>query len=113
MKTITMTLLRETKGALRYVEGNNSDNPDQEGQLIGTLYLRKMAVGKITGGSFPQKIQVAIAILPVLLFLLTGCGFKKYTDPENGAVCYYRTLSDKLSCVVPSVPRLPSIRAVP
>lgn len=62
MKTITFNLLRETPGALRYAEGPGAENPDAHGMLVGTLYLRKAAVGKITGGGFPQKITVTIAV---------------------------------------------------
>jgi hypothetical protein len=54
-KKVVMVLERETKGALRY-RGIEDDDPDLDGYLIGTLYLRKAALER----PFPTKISVTV-----------------------------------------------------
>lgn len=56
-RTVTMTLERETKGALRY-RGIADDDPMTSSYLIGTLYLRKAAV--CGEGSPPEQINVTV-----------------------------------------------------
>lgn len=66
MKThkMTLNLLRATKDSLRYMEEGLSEmeNPDNNDHMMGTIYLRKRAVGKIFGGTFPQRITVTVEV---------------------------------------------------
>lgn len=58
-KTLTFKLRNETKGALRYEEMDERGLPrikDENGQVIGSLYLRKSAMN----GNVPQRLQVKI-----------------------------------------------------
>jgi len=60
--TVTMSLVRETKGALRY-EGIDGDNPVAPHYLIGTLYLRKAGLEHWIiedGEGWPNKITVEV-----------------------------------------------------
>lgn len=49
--TITMKLVKETKGALRYEETGDENK-------IGTLYVRKDGMG---AQPWPQEIEVTVA----------------------------------------------------
>jgi hypothetical protein len=58
-KQVVVRFLNDTPGALRYRETDDKGNPihgDQEGALIGDLYLRKAAIS----GDPPKKITVTI-----------------------------------------------------
>ena len=59
-KTITLTLKKETKGALQYA------NPEAESDplfLLDTIYLRKAGVATQTGRtSWPQSITLTVAL---------------------------------------------------
>lgn len=60
---VTMVLVRETKGALRY-EGIEGDEPGAAHYLIGTLYLRKEGVRHHMledGDNWPQRIVVRVS----------------------------------------------------
>ena len=48
---LKLTKLKETKGAVRYVEDGKED-----AHRVGTFYLRKSALN----GEIPQKLQVTI-----------------------------------------------------
>jgi hypothetical protein len=54
-------LQNETKGALRYAEvlpGNRlAQAPNDEGAVIGTLYMRKSA---FPNGQYPKTLQILI-----------------------------------------------------
>lgn len=56
--TVNFTLERETPGAVRYMEVD--DNGEQleiaDGAKIGTLYIRKSALG----GGIPDSIEIVI-----------------------------------------------------
>ena len=54
--TFTFTLMKETKGALRY-EQEGFDEKNMDACLIGTLYLRK---AHIDGTDYPQTITIAV-----------------------------------------------------
>lgn len=58
--TVTCSFLfeRETKGAVRYQEINAQGEPisTNDGAKIGTLYLRKSALGS----DIPQKVSVSV-----------------------------------------------------
>lgn len=56
-KTIRMTLERETKGAVRYMEvGTTGQQLELADAVIGTLYIRKSAMQAI-----PSTIIVTVA----------------------------------------------------
>lgn len=56
---VKMKLERETKGAVRYFECDQNENPIEipDGAKLGTLYVRKTT---FSGGEYPQKITVTI-----------------------------------------------------
>jgi hypothetical protein len=56
---VTARLLNETEGALRYrqIDAHGHDiHGDQDGEIVGDLYLRKAAMH----GQIPQTITVTI-----------------------------------------------------
>jgi hypothetical protein len=55
---VTMTLEKETPGAIRYqeVDAKGGVVTMQEGAKIGTLYMRKVAFGK----AVPKSISVTV-----------------------------------------------------
>ena len=58
-KQVVVRFLNETPGALRYREVDSKGDHihgDQEGALIGDLYLRKTAIS----GSAPEEVTVTI-----------------------------------------------------
>jgi hypothetical protein len=58
-KQVACRLLNETPGALRYREVDSKGDlikSDEEGALVGDLYLRKAAIH----GGAPDKIRVTI-----------------------------------------------------
>jgi len=59
--TLKFAWQNDTKGAIRYGEilpnGNVANAPNDPGAVIGTLYLRKTAVGNITS---PTEIEVTV-----------------------------------------------------
>lgn len=61
MRELTFQLAAETKGALRYSEvlpnGRNAQSPNDEGAIVGTLYVRKTT---FPGGKFPSSLKVSI-----------------------------------------------------
>jgi len=48
---------KETKNTVRYAE-EETDSPP----IIGTLYVKKWALKKLNGGSFPQRIAVTVEV---------------------------------------------------
>lgn len=61
MRTITFTLERETKGAVRYAELDASGRvidtrTNMDAAVVGTLYIRKAALD----GQIPVRIKVTI-----------------------------------------------------
>lgn len=62
--TVTLTLVKETKGALRY-EGEGLEAQYAPLRLIGTLYLRKAGVEQYLiedGDKWPQSITVTVEV---------------------------------------------------
>lgn len=56
IKDLTFSLEKETKGAYQYKETDEQGKTLASGYLIGTLYLRKDALG----GQKPQSITVKV-----------------------------------------------------
>lgn len=56
-KVLKFVIERETKGAVRYMEVDNTNKEvDLVNQTVGTIYLRKSALG----GVMPTRLQVEI-----------------------------------------------------
>lgn len=66
LTTVTFQLLSDTKGAQRYQEVDDKGNPrtgDSDGAVIGSLYLRKMALAKLNKGT-PKKFRCTLEAIP-------------------------------------------------
>ena len=48
---------KETKNTIRYQEAETDSPP-----IIGTIYVKKWALKKLNGGSFPRQITVAVEV---------------------------------------------------
>ncbi len=55
MFTITLTLDKETKGAVRYKE-DGMDPSDPHSYKVGTMYVRKSALSQ----PYPQRLTVVV-----------------------------------------------------
>jgi hypothetical protein len=54
---LRFTMLKETKGAIRYQEVDSSGRPiELEAATIGTLYVRKSAIA----GPIPQTLTITV-----------------------------------------------------
>ena len=53
----TFELEKETKNTIRYAE-EETDSPP----IIGTIYVKKWALKKLNGGSFPRRITVTVEV---------------------------------------------------
>lgn len=52
----SFSLEKETKNTVRYQE-DETDSPP----IIGTIYVKKWALKRLNGSSYPQRITVTIA----------------------------------------------------
>ena len=60
-RTVTFKLEKQTPGALRYAETNEQGHPikgDDEGAMIGSLYLRKAAMN----GKVPESLTITVNV---------------------------------------------------